>query len=223
VTDVNGLATAPALTANGQAGSYVVTASAAGVSAPANFNLTNTAATGGGGGLSGSSTAVTTTANLTTEGVSDWVHWGGTLLIRKAGVTAQISNYTAIGTGTVQTYGNDPRALSWSDGAPTGSGTDNNGVYLNGLQNGFSFTAPADATSRVLVVHVGGFNSGGTLRAHLSDGSAADYVDVTTTATGAFDRNYTLTYQSSAGQTLTVTWTNTSGAGNVTLNGAALK
>jgi hypothetical protein len=137
-------------------------------------------------------------------------------------VTAQISTYTAIGTGTVQTYGNDPRALSWSDGAPTGSGTDNNGVYLNGVQNGFSLTAPADTTSRVLVVHVGGFNSGGTLRAHLSDSSAADYVDVTATATGAFDRNYTLTYQASAGQTLTVTWTNTSGAGNVTLNGAAL-
>jgi adhesin/invasin len=41
VTDANGLATSPTLTANGQPGSFVVTANAPGVSAPAVFVLVN--------------------------------------------------------------------------------------------------------------------------------------------------------------------------------------
>ncbi len=43
VTNANGVATAPALSANGQAGSYFVTATAAGVSPSAGFSLTNLA------------------------------------------------------------------------------------------------------------------------------------------------------------------------------------
>ena len=43
VTNTNGVATAPALTADGVAGTYTVTASALGVASPANFSLTNTA------------------------------------------------------------------------------------------------------------------------------------------------------------------------------------
>ena len=43
VTNSSGIASAPALTANSQTGSYTVTATVAGVSAPANFLLTNTA------------------------------------------------------------------------------------------------------------------------------------------------------------------------------------
>src|SRR5208337_373040 len=109
-------------------------------------------------------------------------------------------------------------------GTPTASSANNlDGIYINGLQNGFSITAPADSSTRTLKVHVGSWNSGGTLTAHLSDGSAADFSDVTTAASGQYDRNYTLTYTAeSAGQTLTVTWKMTSGTGNVTLNAAGL-
>ena len=65
--------------------------------------------------------------------------------------------------------------------------------------------------------------SGATLTAHLSDSSAPDFVDTTSPASGNYDRNYTLTYSAGApGQTLTVTWLMSAGAGNVTLNGAAL-
>lgn len=42
ITDVNGVATAPAFTANTSAGSYVVTASVVGVATSATFNLSNT-------------------------------------------------------------------------------------------------------------------------------------------------------------------------------------
>src|SRR5262249_33440156 len=98
------------------------------------------------------------------------------------------------------------------------------GVFTEGVQKGFSITAPADTTARTLTVHVGGWNSSCTFTAHLSDGSAADFVDTTTTATGQFDRNSTLTYASALpGQVLTVTWTMASSAGNLTVNGAALR
>jgi hypothetical protein len=74
------------------------------------------------------------------------------------------------------------------------------------------------------VVHVGGYNSGGTLTAHLSDGSAVDYTDAPTAGNGSYDRDYTLVYSVvSAGQTLQVTWKMTARSGNVTLNAAALQ
>ena len=44
LTNASGVAMAPTLTANGQAGGYTVTASVAGVATPASFSLTNTAA-----------------------------------------------------------------------------------------------------------------------------------------------------------------------------------
>ena len=222
-TNASGIAAAPALTANGQAGAYTITATAAGAVA-ANFNLTNTASsTGGSGSLSGSGNSSTTAVNLTAEGTADWVHWGDAALNRKSAVTPQIGNYTEVGSGTVQKYSNDPRALNWTDGTPTASGSNENGLYINSLQNGFSFTAPADTSARTLTVHVGGWMSGGTLTAHLSDGSAADYVDTTATVNGQYDRNYTLTYAAaSTGQTLKISWVTTSGTGNVTLNGTAL-
>lgn len=46
VTNSSGIASAPALTANSQTGSYTVTATVTGVSTPANFALTNAAAGG---------------------------------------------------------------------------------------------------------------------------------------------------------------------------------
>jgi hypothetical protein len=178
-----------------------------------------------GGSLNGSLTSSATAANLTTEGIADWIHWGDASLNRKSGVAAQLSGYTLIGGGTVNKYSNDPRPLSWTDGTPTATSTNNkNGVYVDGLGNGFSFTAPADTSTRTLTVHVGGWNSGGTLLAQLSDGSAANFTDVTAAATGQYDRNYVISYKAgSAGQTLTVRWTMSSGTGNVALNGAALQ
>ncbi len=222
-TNSNGVATAPALTANSQAGIYSILASTPSIANTASFNLTNTAATAVGGSLTGSGNSSSAAVTLSNEGFVDWVHWGDNPLARKAGVTAQIGNYTIVGSGPALNYDNDPRLLNWTGGTPVAAAADNNGLYVNGLQNGFAFTVPADANPRTLIVHAGGWLSGGTLTAHLSDKSAADYVDVTVPATGQYDRNYTITYTAaSAGQTLTVSWVTAAGPGNVTLNGAAL-
>jgi hypothetical protein len=220
VTNSGGIATAPVLTANGQLGNYTVTATVAGATSPASFILGNFL---GGGSLSGSGNSSSATANLTTAGSADWVHWGDTVLNRKSGVGPQIGNYTVVGSEPVMSYTNDARALSWSDGTPNASGSNNDGLYVFYAQNGFSFTVPADGNTRTLSVYVGGWLTGGILTAHLSDLSAPDYVDITPVATSTYDRNYTLTFTAaSPGQTLTVSWVATSGAGNVTWSGAAL-
>jgi hypothetical protein len=224
VTNSSGIATAPALTANGTIGSYTVTAAVSGIPTPANFSLSNTAAPVT--SLTGSVNTSMTGANLTAEGPADWIHWGDASLNRRAGGGSQISTYTVLGGGSAGAYNEDDRPLSWTNGTPTASSSNNrNGVYVEGAGRGFAFTAPADATQRTLIVHVGGWNSGGTLTVQLSDGSAADYIDTTPMDSGVYSRNYTLTYRASApGQTLRVTWTMTSGPswGNITLSGAAL-
>ena len=227
-TNGSGVAAAPTFTANGTAGSYSVTATVSGASAPATFSLTNNASGGTtGGSLRGSGDSLATGANLTTEGSLDWEHWDAVgTMNRKAGVSAQLSAYTLVGSNSLGSYTNDPRPLSWTDGTPTASSTGNtHGLWSAGAGQGFTFTAPAGTTTRTLTVHVGGYQGNGTLTAHLSDGSAADFVDTTTVAAGQFDRNYRLTYNAaSAGQTLKVTWVMVSGSGgNVTLNGIALQ
>ena len=75
VTNGSGIATAPALTANTQAGLYTVTASAPGIATPAIFNLTNTAGTPASvtatAGISQSATISTTFATSLQATVKD--------------------------------------------------------------------------------------------------------------------------------------------------------
>ena len=174
--------------------------------------------------LTGLSDASVTPVDLTSEGLLDWIHWGDVSLTRKAAVPGQLSSYVMVGGGAALAYANDPRMVSWTDGAPLSGSTNNaKGLYVGGVGKGFSFTAPAGTTVRTLKIHVGGWNSGGTLTATLSDGSA-QYVDVTPTASGQYDRNYTLSYRAdSPGQMLFITWKMKSGTGNVSISGAALK
>ena len=226
VTNGSGVATAPAFTANATAGSYTVTASVSGV-APANFSLTNSTASSGSGSLTGAVNSATTAVNLTTEGTLDWMHWGdggASGQNRKANVSAQLNNFAAVGGAPFGWYGDDPRQMSWSDGTPTATLTnDGTGLTVTGTGVGFSFTAPADTNVRTLTVHIGGYNSSGTLTAKLSDGSAANFVDTSTLVNGQYDRNYTLTYNAGkANQSLTVSWVLASGNGNVTLTAAGL-
>ena len=128
-----------------------------------------------------------------------------------------------VGTGTVSNYNNDPRTCSWSDGKPTASGSNKNGIYISGIGKGFQITAPADLAQRTLKVYVGGRASGGTLTASLSDGSTPDYINSFFSGTGQYNVVYTLTYKAaSAGKLLRVKWVQASGTGNVTLQAASL-
>src|SRR6202035_1196404 len=118
-----------------------ITISWVATSGTGNVTLNGAALSSGSGALGAltvSGTSANTTASVTAEGPTDWVHWGDASLNRKAGVTAQISNYSIVGSGGVQSYQNDPRALSWIDGTPAATGTNHNGIFISLPGNGFS-------------------------------------------------------------------------------------
>ena len=186
------------------------------------------------GVLSGSVAAATnTTVNLTAEGTSDWAHWGLNGIGRDHKVLGgnQISDYTLTNGYGPNQFTDNYTPFSWSDGAPNAStGGTINGIYTGNLTGGFSFTAYADTNARTLKVYVGGYQSGGTLTAHLSDGFANDFTDASAgqSGLGNTDGNhyyavYTLNYKAaSAGQNVTVSWTQNTNGGNISLVAASL-
>jgi hypothetical protein len=112
-----------------------------------------------GGSLVGSLATPVSPINLTSEGTTDWAHWGlntATSFDHKAGVSQRISNYTLLGTTSVARFADNPTAFTWSDGTPTASATNTNtGVFVPGLNKGFQITLPADTTSRTLRIYLG--------------------------------------------------------------------
>ena len=177
--------------------------------------------------LSGGAVNTSAAVNLTTVGTTDWIHWSGNggasvTTVRKNGGGSQLGNLTT--TNTFNNYNISNRPINWTDGTPTASQTETAGSATGvGLTNHFTdtFTAPADTLTRTLIVYVGAKdNAPGTLTAHLSDGSAANYTD-TWASGGKGDRTYTITYSAaSAGQTLTISWK--CNGGNLLISGAAL-
>ena len=183
------------------------------------------------GSLTGSNATPPTNVNLSSGGTADWAHWGlsgPSSFNHKSGVTQQISNFTKIGTGQTQQYGNNPTLYSWTGGTPTSTSTNTStGIYVIGMNNGFQVTVPADTTARTLKMYVGLWAAGGRFEASLSDGSAPTYVDTSTSnSAGTSNAVYTLNYQAgSPGQTLTVKWYVNAifnQWSNVTLQGATL-
>lgn len=157
-------------------------------------------------------TAVTTptgTADLSSEGSVDWVHWGkdsAGSVNRKAGALTQIGALTGVG-GTPARYDGsaDRTGYTWSGGTPTASATTHAGLYIGGKGKGFELTAPADTIERTLVLYLGGFRSSATLSATLSDSSAPEVVHEVKDLANPFDRRVAITYRAgSAGQTLRV-------------------
>jgi len=187
---------------------------------------------GSGGSLSGSVTAITsaTTVNLTSQGSSDWAMWGYKASYNfehKSNGNGQISNLGAYGGGGEGQFSNSIITTTWTDGSPDGNVSGNASGYYNGggVGDGFIFTAPADANTRTLTVYVGGWESGGTLTASLSDNSAATYSNssLSNNSTNYYG-SYTITYKAAnPNQTLTVKWLEASGSGNVTVQAATLQ
>jgi hypothetical protein len=188
---------------------------------------------GTGGSLTGSATlppSLPQAINLTSEGTRDWIHWGRTndWMDRKAGVTAQISDFAQLGTNLVERYADNYSAFSWSDGTPTASdaGT-TTGVFTHGAEDGFELVAAADTSTRTLRVYVGLYGAQGEFQAWLSDFSAPPYTDTSLQNVGNAYAVYELTYRAaSAGQSLIVQYRPLRlldrNFGNVTLQSATL-
>ena len=154
---------------------------------------------------------------------SDWLFWAGFSPVRK-GSSAETISYRPLGTGSILQYSDDPRLIILGGRRFAMVAVGDRAWNLHSRhRKRVQIDFPADAQERTLTLHVGGWNSAGTLIAHLSDGSQPDWVDVAPMAVGQYDRNYRIGYRAgSAGQKLTVSWIMSSGAGNVTMSGAAL-
>ena len=198
------------------------------------------------GALQGSQDAAPASANLTTEGTTDWIEWGDKAAgatnndysgdyNRKANVAPLISTFNPVGYGTESQAAGGGTVLTWSDGTPAQSGTNNGlGVFVSGNGNnppssgsGFQFKIPADTSTRELRVYVDASKARGRLTASLSDNSGPVYSDDSlSNQSGTTGGVYTLYYRAaSAGQTLTVNWETAVdyGGGGVTLQAATLQ
>jgi hypothetical protein len=201
---------------------YSVTASNAAGPSPSSPQVSGYAAVpvAGLGSLTGTVLTVTSPVNLTTTGTLDWAHWYG--YDHKATGGGQISNFTLLGGGTAGNYSGDARTLTWTDGTPTPTGSNTNGVSVWG--KAYRFTVPADGTQRTVTVYVSGWASSGQLTATLSDGSATAYTSPVLSGAGTYDGAYSLTYSAaSTGQQLVIVWQQVGGGGNLDLQGAALR
>jgi hypothetical protein len=187
--------------------------------APADAHVFHDAPPGQDGPAVQGSLTVTTTIlgnsdlDIATEGTLDWVHWGYTGIVgfdRKSGGTA-ISNLT---TAPTVGFTGAPFTATWSGGTPHANVSQtSSGVGVHQGDTAMTFTVAAGTTSHTLRVYAGAQGSVHRLDVSLSDGSAP-MVTKTLSATGTTNVRYTITFNAaSAGQTLTVSVTDTADAG----------
>ncbi len=180
-----------------------------------------------GGQLTGTVSTPATNYDLTAQNSSDWAVWGCQGVYAntqwKALGGGQISALSPFGDNAFASSVDTTNALvSWNDGMPAASAVDeagyiyNSGAYIT-VDSGWTFSVPADATPRTLYL-LGGGGGGGratpeiTLTAHLSDGSAPDFVDLHAGSVDPYWSLYTLNYKAGApNQTLMVTLMKTDG------------
>jgi hypothetical protein len=158
----------------------------------------------------------TTPVNLTslaTSGNSDWAHWGfgsSSGFDHKSGA-GHISNVSLVGgaTSSLQ-YTASAIGFTWTDGTPDSAETNTTTfIYcaLGANGRGYSFTVPADTTTRTLLVWIAAYDDTMLFTATLSDSSAGPYSDsaVVSSTTSPVIGLYTVTYNAaSSGQSLTI-------------------
>lgn len=167
--------------------------------------------------------------DLTTEGHDDWLHFvddvSGDGVNRKATGGSSIQAKTLDGQKP-KSYSNDATTFSWEDGdssKPSASGVPT-GVYVEGQNQGFSITVPVGSSGSADVqVWLGTYNSDGFFAAELSDGSAPAVNGTVSCHEQTGNEGISLQIKNATpGSTVTVTFTQTSDEGNITLQAVAV-
>jgi len=168
----------------------------------------------------------TANVNLTAIGTADWRTWlAGPVTNTKVSGGGQISDYTLLPGSPAAGWGAPPEPgnMNWTDGNPVTVGSHNGDLFTTGDTHGFSWTAPADTTQRVLHLYVSPFLPPGhslLVTATLSDGSAPP---ATFTSTVWGMTNFHISYRAaSPGQTLTVTYQQFGASAETDVRGIAL-
>lgn len=167
-----------------------------------------------------------TTIDLTAQGPVDWIHWGRFTEFshdRKAVVSA-ISDFSTLEFGLPRRRENLSTRFSWYDGLQNSLVTNTTtGIFIasdNQSTEGFTFTAPADLTNRILRVYAGTSRGSGRLTAVLSDSSAPDFTHlISNSAEGVYVLNYAAASQN---QAIHVKWEGPANNSIVFLQAAAL-
>jgi hypothetical protein len=163
-------------------------------------------------------------ANLTEEGSLDWSHWGladASSFNQKATGESLIGNFIPFGPSASTVGYSSGVTYRWTDGIPTASAVNNNGIYRFPAGNGFELQVAAAQTNRILHVYLGSYQTVAHVEAFLSDNSAVKLVDESLPWGG--NGKYNIQFAAgSPGQTLTFRfWFNA--GGNVTLSAASLE
>jgi len=184
----------------------------------------------GGGLLSATTTAAGFSYNLTSVGTTDWEAWaigtggnndGNTYRLSGANL---ISGYTTINTtnANFNTWNDTRLNLNWTNGTPGNTTGDGGFLFQNADYGvapnaGWTFSAPADTTTRTLYVLSGGNTVTATLTASLSDGSATAYTYTQNMGTTTVLNLTTITYHAAAtGKWLVVTFVKSGNNGSTT-------
>ena len=151
--------------------------------------------------LTGSIVDSSVAVNLASIGTLDWARWPG--YTHKSNL---ISDVSVIGKSV--TYNNDPRFIGNASG-----------IKLYGKST-YTFTAAATTEQRTLILYIGGWNATG--RVSVTMPGAPEY-SAAVQNTKTFDKIVTIKYRADANTNLTVKYIQTSSAGSLRLQAAALQ
>jgi hypothetical protein len=181
------------------------------------------------GAITISSGAVPGTVDLTAEGTRDWVHWGEqstfSLERDKKGGFAILEGAP---TAPRFRHGLSPQQFTWTGGDPVDhtDGT-TTGIRTCGAGNGFTLSAPASTTTRVLRLYLGVVSGRGRLEASLTAGSASGSATLEQRGTGFRSAVYTISYRAPKTAKINLRWVTQAAfgddCGGVALDAATLR
>ena len=164
------------------------------------------------------------TVNLTAVGTLDWVEWSTNSLTPLNHMSGGAGGISVTNIGTINSYSNDPRTITWFNGTPNANGSETSGIY-NAANVQFSFSVPTDTIARVAYFYLSLFQATTTSFAcSLSDASASPQSYGGFTAGGTVvDVIVQVNYSAnSASQTMTCTWNYSAGSGSVNVQAVAV-
>jgi hypothetical protein len=151
--------------------------------------------------LTGSIIDSSASVDLAAVGTLDWARWPGYTHKGSA-----ISNVTT--TGTLKTFTTNARTIG-----------DQSGIKVGGVNAAFQFTVAATTVERTLKYYIGGWNATGRVTVTLP---GAPTYTTTVTSGASFSRVVTVKFRADAPGSLKVTYTQTAGAGTISMQAAAL-
>jgi hypothetical protein len=173
--------------------------------------------------------AVPPVVDLPAEGKSDWVHWGlnGTFSLERD----KDGGFKVLeGAPTAPRFRHElsPQQFTWTGGSPAASsGGTKSGIRTCGKGNGFTLSAPAGPTPRVLKLYVGSIAARGKLTARLSSGTAGGSIVLDQRTDSLRTAVLTVAYDAPRNGQLKLTWATDAtygrGCGGVALEAATLR